>query len=372
MAFALMTVIPILCVGYFLLVYLIPNTVTNENIFLVISLSLFLSLLGFTFLHKTAKAISKLRKIFEGVAKGDIMQTCEMHSGTELDDIAEYVNLILQKLRQSQQDLKQFSGQLEGKVEERTAELKKIQRDLLQSEKLAALGRFSLGITHEVKNPLGIVLGGMEFLEIKLSGADQEVKTAIEKIKEAVLRADTIIGNLLKFARPSELKTEKVKLEDLINATLSLFKYRTSSSNIEIITEFAGEDICSEVDKGQMQQVFFNILANAVDAMPNGGKITIKIHKITPLKFFVDNPRGVIEITDTGEGISKDDLPKIFEPFFTTKRDKKGTGLGLSMTNMIINNHKGNLTVESELGKGTTFKIFLPITGGTDEKNLNY
>jgi two-component system, NtrC family, sensor kinase len=239
----------------------------------------------------------------------------------------------------------------------------------VQTEKLAALGRFSLGITHEVKNPLGIVLGGIEFLEIKLPGADQDIKTAIEKIKEAISRADTIIGNLLKFARPSELKTEKVNLKTLIDETLSLFKYRISSRNIEIITE-SEEELCSELDKGQMQQVFFNILGNAVDAMSAGGKIMIKIRRAAPLKFFVANDlRAEIEITDTGEGISKDDLSKIFEPFFTTKRDKKGTGLGLSITNMIINNHKGTLTVESEPGKGTTFKIFLPIIGGTDEKN---
>lgn len=120
-----MTVIPILCVGYFLIVYLIPNTITRENVFLVIALSIFLSLLGFTFLQKTAKSISKLRQIFEIVAEGDVTQTCEMHSGTELDNIAESVNLILQKLRQSQQRLEQFSEQLEEKVEERTTELKK-------------------------------------------------------------------------------------------------------------------------------------------------------------------------------------------------------------------------------------------------------
>lgn len=240
--------------------------------------------------------------------------------------------------------------------------LKKTQQELIQSEKLAALGRFSSGIAHEIKNPLGIILGGSEYLEMKLPQTDTDVKTTIDKIKKSTLRANTIVEGLLKFARPSELKTETIKSDDLVNETLSLLKYRAPLKNIKIRTNFAKEDLSVNVDKDQMLQVFFNLLMNAIEAMPKGGEITIKTYKMALSESSLDNHLCVIEIVDEGEGISKDNLQKLFEPFFTTKRDKKGIGLGLFMTKMIVNNHKGDLVIDSKVGKGTTAKIILPLS----------
>ncbi len=240
--------------------------------------------------------------------------------------------------------------------------LKKAQQELIQSEKLAALGRFSSGIAHEIKNPLGVILGGSEFLEMKLSQTDADIKTTIDKIKKSTLRANTIVEGLLKFARPSELKTERIKPNDLVNETLSLLKYRVPLRNIKVETHFAKEELYIEVDKDQMLQVFFNLLMNAIEAMPKGGKITIKTYKMAESEFSLDKYLCVIEIMDTGEGISKDNLRKLFEPFFTTKRDKKGIGLGLFMAKMIANNHKGDLVIDSKQRKGTTAKIILPLS----------
>jgi len=241
------------------------------------------------------------------------------------------------------------------------ADLKKAQQELIQSEKLAALGRFSSGIAHEIKNPLGIILGGSEFLEIKLSQASTDIKTAIKKIKESTFRANNIVQDLLKFARPSELKTEKVKPGDLIEETLSLLKYRMPLSNMKIETHLAKEKLYIEVDKNQIQQVFFNLLINAIDAMPKGGTITIKTYRMAMPESSPDKSLCAIEFNDTGEGITKENLERLFEPFFTTKRDKKGTGLGLSMSKMIVNNHKGDLEIDSIPGKGTTAKVVLPL-----------
>ncbi|HDZ26427.1 MAG TPA: hybrid sensor histidine kinase/response regulator [Candidatus Aminicenantes bacterium] len=238
--------------------------------------------------------------------------------------------------------------------------LKKTQQELIQSEKLAALGRFSSGIAHEIKNPLGIILGGSEFLEMKLSRVDPEIKTAIKKIKESTFRADRIVKDLLKFSRPSILKTERIDPNGLIRETLSLFKYRTPLIEIKIKTHFAKEKMFLEIDKSQMQQVFFNLLLNAIESMPNGGLLMIKTYKMAPSEFSFAKKLCVIEIADTGEGISKKNLQKIFEPFFTTKREIKGTGLGLSMSKMLVNNHNGDLVIESKPGKGTTAKIILP------------
>ena len=246
-------------------------------------------------------------------------------------------------------------------LKEAYLKLEQAQSGLVQSEKLAALGRFSTGIAHEVKNPLGIILGGIEFLSRKLQSTDKDVNIALTKIKESTLRADGIVRNLLKFGRPSDIKKETIRPRDLVNNTLDLFKYRDASKNIDIHTDFSEEDIFIDVDRNQLEQVLFNLIQNAIQAMPKGGVINVKTYKTLIEDVSKNQPAGVIEVADNGEGITKENLAKLFEPFFTTKRDKKGTGLGLSMSRMIIQNHKGLLKIESKVNKGTTVRIIIPL-----------
>jgi signal transduction histidine kinase len=211
----------------------------------------------------------------------------------------------------------------------------------------------------------------MEYLELKLPRADEEIKNAIKKIEESTLRANDTVQNLLKFASPSELKTERQEPKTLITEALSLFKFRIPLSNIQIEADFSEDKIYIEADRSQMLQVMFNILMNAVEASGQGGRIKIKTYKTINEEFMPGKPACIIEVADTGEGIAKEDLSKLFEPFFTTKRERKGTGLGLFMSKLIVENHKGRLLVKSEPGKGTCVKIILPITAGgdTDEEN---
>lgn len=246
-------------------------------------------------------------------------------------------------------------------LEEAYAHLKATQNDLIEAEKFSALGRFSLGVAHEVKNPLGIVLGGVEFLEKRLSKAhiDADVQKALGKVKESTLRADRIFKQLLTSARPSPLRVERVDPADLVREALALLQYRIDGKRVAVHTEFAPDSLWIDVDKNQMQQVLFNILINGVEAMPHGGTLTVRTLAAHASQD-PEGPRCVIEIKDTGQGVSPENLPKLFEPFFTTKRDQKGTGLGLSVAKMIVENHRGALRVESRLGEGTTFQIFLP------------
>ncbi|MFC1514416.1 ATP-binding protein [Candidatus Omnitrophota bacterium] len=249
---------------------------------------------------------------------------------------------------------------LEEEVKKAYGQLKQTQKELIQSEKLAALGTFSSGVAHEVKNPLAIILGGVEFLEMSLENADEDAKMAITKIKDAALRADTIIQGLLKFAQPSETSFERVEPQTLINDTLELMKYRCPLQNIRIATTYA-KSLFVMADKNQFQQVLFNVLMNAVEAMPEGGTININTQTaVLDPKLAVEDACAIV-IRDSGTGISAESLTRLFEPFFTTKRDKKGTGLGLSIAKTIVNNHSGDFIIDSKPDNGTSVTIILPL-----------
>ena len=248
----------------------------------------------------------------------------------------------------------------EEELKKAYVQLKEAQYRLMQAEKYAALGKFSSAFAHEIKNPLGIVLNGVEFLEMRLKEADTDIREDLDIIKKSTLRADAIIQRLLKFARPMEPKPERIKPEDLIAETLSFFKYSSPYGEININTNYSKDGMAVFVDKNQMQQALVNIILNAAEAMPRGGDILIKTCRVAQSEYYFAKPACVIEIIDNGPGIPEANMSKIFEPFFTTKSEK-GTGLGLFITKIIIDNNKGNLSIESKLGKGTSVKIILPL-----------
>ncbi len=239
-------------------------------------------------------------------------------------------------------------------------ELDEIQKGLVQSEKLAALGRFSSGIAHELKNPLGIVLGGIEFLEVKTKKGDPDVRTAVSKIKEAALRAAQIVDDILKFAKPSDMQLDLVDPNELVKGALSLFQYGIKSREIEIRADFAKESMRVKVDRNRIEQVLFNLFANAVEALDGRGSVRVGVMKRPRSSAY---PRGAcaIEVADTGVGISPENIRRLFEPFFTTKRDQQGTGLGLFIAKSIVNHHNGDLKIESEAGRGTQAKVILQL-----------
>lgn len=238
--------------------------------------------------------------------------------------------------------------------------LQQAQQQLIQSEKLAALGRFSAGVAHEVKNPLAILLGGIEFLRIKLVQADAELQESLGLMEQSVQRADTIVRDLLKFARPSPLQKERMPLEELVDATIALLGYGGALKQVTVETKMAGHATMVEVDRNQMQQVLLNLMMNALEAMPSGGRLSVA----TSMAAGADGSAGVVTIADTGEGMSAEHLAKLFEPFFTTKRDQKGTGLGLSVSKTIVELHGGTIRFESQLGQGTVVTVALPATSG--------
>lgn len=237
-------------------------------------------------------------------------------------------------------------------------EIRRAQEHLVQAEKLRALGQLAGGIAHEIRNPLAITSSAAQILLKK--GDDPELRQeCAEKIRSAANRAGAIIENLLRFARPSEGLADRVHVNDVLEETFSLIGHQFPLQAIEIDKRFTPGLPTVRGNQSQLQQVFMNIVFNAYHAMPEGGRLTIE-SRLAPA-----TPEPVIEVrfTDTGRGISQEHLPRIFEPFFTTMPVGQGTGLGLSTAYSIVQQHGGWIGVESQVGKGSTFTVALPVEG---------
>lgn len=226
----------------------------------------------------------------------------------------------------------------------------KIQKELIQAEKLASLGRLSAAIAHEIRNPLSAISVNLQFLLRKFPDGTQERKY-LDLTLEGVRRIEKIVEATLNFARPSKPIVKEEDINDVINATLPLVEISTLKKKIEVITKLEPKLPKVKIDFKQIQQVILNILTNAVDAIESSGQIKVNS--------YLEEEGGisyvVVSIADSGCGIPREELNKIFEPFYTKKSD--GTGLGLAISKQIMNNHGGKIEVESELGRGTTFYL---------------
>ncbi len=228
------------------------------------------------------------------------------------------------------------------------AELKQTQEQLVQAAKLAAIGELAAIVAHELNNPLTTILGYAELL--KEEELPEPIKEELTIIESESLRARDIVRQLLEFSRKKPLQLQPTDLNELLEETIRFIEPNLSKLHIKLEKKYQSQSTVN-IDRDQFKQVFLNLINNAIQAMPEGGTL-----KITTL----ETERNIfVEVADTGEGIPEDILPRIFEPFFTTKKDK-GTGLGLSITYRIIRDHGGDITVESEPGKGTVFKVVIP------------
>ncbi|MBF0557683.1 MAG: PAS domain-containing protein [Nitrospirae bacterium] len=232
---------------------------------------------------------------------------------------------------------------------------KEMESRLIQSEKMASLGVLSAGMAHEIKNPLAIILKGIELLEV--SPLKDSVHDVLDMMKDAVYRANRITKDLLIFSREKSPELEEIDLSKVTDETLSIVEHIFKFRQITIVKNFSFDLPRIRVDSNQMKQVLINLLTNASDAMPDGGVITITASKSPNTD--AGNIMQLV-IADTGRGITKEDTRKIFDPFYTTKKTSGGTGLGLSVVKGIIEKHKGTIRIESETGKGTSIIIELP------------
>lgn len=226
-----------------------------------------------------------------------------------------------------------------------------IEASLAQQGKMASLGVLSSGVAHEINNPLGVILGYAGYLEGKMSEEDPNYKY-IHEIKRESKRCKKIVQDLLSYARTPRPTLETTDLNDLLQQIVDFAANHTDMRNVTITTEFAVDIPKIELDGDQMRQVAINLILNAGGAMPEGGKLSIKTETAT-------DERISILFCDSGCGIPAESLDKIFEPFYTTK--ERGTGLGLAITKQIIDQHHGEIRIDSSIGKGTCVTVTLPI-----------
>ena len=240
-------------------------------------------------------------------------------------------------------------------------DLKEVQEQIVWTEKLASLGKLAATIAHEINNPLAGVLNYIRLIIKQLSRNNfsheklEDISRYLKIMESETARCGDIVKDLLAFARRTKIIMESNNIEDIINKTLNLISHELEMKELQLIKRIASNLPRVKCDFKQIQQVLLNLMYNASEAMPNGGTLTITANRAKGAQALLE-----IAISDTGCGISKKDMENIFEPFFTTKEEGKGVGLGLSVVYGIIARHNGTIAVESEPGKGSTFKVRLP------------
>ncbi len=257
----------------------------------------------------------------------------------------------------AQQDLLILNQELEHRVEDRTRELKNAQERMVRQEKLAIIGKLAGSVSHELRNPLGVISNSIYYLMTKFSSVDEKVKKHLNYIQEEVSRASKIVSDLLDFTRVQPDERVEVDLNGIIGTLLDQMKL---PKGVKITKNFAPNIPTLKLDPRKMQQLFNNLITNAIQAMPNGGDLIIHTSS--------DAETIEIDFKDTGTGISPENQLKLFEPLFTTKQ--KGIGLGLTIVKDIVEGYKGTIQVESKVGAGTTFKIHLPLSRNISEPSV--
>ena len=296
-----------------------------------------------------------------------------------------------------EEDLRKVRSDLEYRVQERTAELidinenlqkeieerkkteeslktayeqlKVAQAQLIYSEKMDTVGRLASGVAHEVKNPLAILLQCTEYLQRTVGKQSEKIDMTLKFMGESVLRADRIIKGLLDFSSASQLELVEHKPETVIENALLFMKHEFDKHHVLVSKDYAPDLPMIKIDKIRVEQVFLNVFMNAVDAMPEGGTLGIKVYSYVFERvgdgvgrrgadvFRLNDRVVIVEIDDTGLGIPEDIINKVFDPFFTTKHDKGGNGLGLPIIKNIMDMHQGRIVIKNREQRGVSVTL---------------
>jgi two-component system NtrC family sensor kinase len=306
--------------------------------------------------------LKDLERGAQRVSEGHLESGIPVRGNDEFGRLAGSFNMMTGALKESHRRFEDLVQTLEQKVRERTRELRIAEAEVIQGEKLAAVGQMAAGIAHELNSPLTGVLTFTQLLRNKTpQGPDAE---DLDLVIRETKRCAAIIRRLLDFARQKTPENQPASLNKVIEETVRLVERSAALQRIEIATQLDPQLPELLIDPDLIKQVLMNMLVNSQQAIGEGGRIQVSSH------LHADAQKAEIVISDTGCGIPPENLPRIFDPFFTSKEVGKGTGLGLSVSYGIVRSHGGEIRVESTVGEGTTFRVYLPIkTARAAEEN---
>ncbi len=322
-------------------------------------------LVGF-FVHRLVYVpLRDLESGAQRLSAGNLDQTIPVRSADEFGKLASLFNGMTDALRNSREQLRDWAHTLEQKVESRTQELRRAQAETMRGEKLASVGLLASGVAHELNNPLTGILTFSHLLRQKMPDKSADAEDMDLVIRETK-RCAAIIKRLLDFAREKLPEKKFTDLNQVIDDTVRIVEKPAHLRDIEIALDLDRTLPPIWIDADQIKQVIMNMLVNAQHAVEEKGSITVSTRRSTdpraPATEPEPKPMVAISIIDTGCGIPEANLRRIFDPFFTSKDVGKGTGLGLSVSHGIVEAHGGLIDVQSKVGEGSTFRVFLPLT----------
>ena len=324
-----------------------------------------LLLLGFLIFFTTKRIknpLNDLIKASDAVSKGDRNTRLEIKPD-QLDDmrmVSVAFNDMLDNLQAANNELQNWSQQLEYKVRKKSEELGQAQNELINIERIASLGKLSLSVAHEINNPLSGILIYTKLVHKQLVTQDLEpikkesILKHLKMIENETKRCGDIVKGLLDFSRKDQNFFEDKHLHDVLQETSELMNHSMKIAKLIFITDFSAKNDIVYCNSNQIKQVCIAVLVNASEAVTDNGEIIFKTYNS-------DDKHITIDFIDNGSGIADDDVTHIFEPFFSTKQNARGTGLGLAIVHGIVQSHEGKISVKSEIGKGTTISITLPV-----------
>jgi two-component system, NtrC family, sensor kinase len=347
----------------------VTESLVLRNLLLMLaSLTVVFLVVHVFFLRNVRRPMKEMVRVMESAERGQLEVRAHVPSHDETGQLADHLNRMLDRLMNFNTELARKVEEATGELASRNVELKRIneelfetQKKLAHSERLAVAGQLAASLAHEIGTPLNSISGHVQLLARQKSGDEVAVRRLriIETQIENIVRS---VKHLLSWTHRLDLQISPVDLRHLLEESILLSSPGLHARKIVVRTDWPSRRTEVNADAGYLQQVFLNLVNNAMDAMPRGGELRLRLRPAPN-----GSPdRVIVEIEDTGEGIPRETLPHIFEPMFTTKRMGTGTGLGLAVCEQIIREHGGTIEVESEVGRGTLFRIVLPV--GAREK----
>jgi two-component system NtrC family sensor kinase len=339
-------------------------TDSSKDFFILAAIStlLLISFLIFYTRRTINRPLNEIIKASEAVSRGDRNTRMRINSSQPQDVqmVSQTFNRMLDNLHAANEELQEWSQQLEHKVQRKSEELTEIQRELIHVERMASLGRLSSSVAHEINNPLAGVLTYTKLVYKQLNSPEFDPKDKepmlkyLKVIEEETKRCGSIVKGLLDFSRKDQQEFTDSHLNKLLKEAHQLMEHQMRISDINFREEYAAREDLIKCSENQIKQAVIALLLNASEAVVEKGEVLIRTRN-------PDQAHILLEIIDNGSGIAPRDIPHVFEPFFSAKEKVSGIGMGLAIVHGIVQSHNGKVEVQSELGKGTTLSIYLPL-----------